>query len=263
MAEVDKIPDFVTESERIGRVDLTNQDLVTIDSIESKDLDDAVTAWKMENGNYHLGVHIADVSHYVRTGTALNDEAFSRGTSVYLTDRVIPMLPHKLSNGICSLNPKVERLAMSCEMEIDSDGNVLNHKIFPSVIKTTERMTYIAINKILESHDEKTMARYENLVPMFETMNELHKILLKMRKRRGAIEFEDTEAKIIVDEKGHPTDIQLRERGTSERMVESFMLAANETVAEHFNHLRVPFIYRIHETPKAEKMLSFLRLYQV
>ncbi|MFT8424697.1 MAG: ribonuclease R [Liquorilactobacillus sp.] len=257
MTEVEQIPDHVTDDERKGRVDLTEQDLVTIDSIESKDLDDAVTAWKMDNGNYHLGVHIADVSHYVRVGTALNDEAFNRGTSVYLTDRVIPMLPHKLSNGICSLNPKVERLAMSCEMEIDTEGNVINHKIFPSVIKTTERMTYVAINKILESRDEKTKARYENLVPMFETMNELHKILLKMRKRRGAIEFEDTEAQIIVDEKGHPTDIQLRERGTSERIVESFMLAANETIAEHFNHLRVPFIYRIHETPKAEKMLSF------
>lgn len=257
MKEVENIPDHVTEAEKVGREDLTEQDLVTIDSIESKDLDDAVTAWKLDNGNYHLGVHIADVSHYVVPGTALNDEAYERGTSVYLTDRVIPMLPHKLSNGICSLNPRVERLAMSCEMEIDSMGQVVKHRIFPSVIKTTERMTYVDINKILESHDEKTMKRYANLVPMFQTMGELHKILLKMRKRRGAIEFEDTEAKIIVDEKGHPIDIQLRERGVSERIVESFMLAANETIAAHFNNLKVPFIYRIHEKPKAEKMLSF------
>ncbi|KRL38853.1 ribonuclease R [Liquorilactobacillus uvarum] len=257
MKEVENIPDHVTDAEKIGREDLTEQDLVTIDSIESKDLDDAVTAWKLDNGNYHLGVHIADVSHYVVPGTDLNAEAYERGTSVYLTDRVIPMLPHKLSNGICSLNPRVERLAMSCEMEIDSMGQVVKHRIFPSVIKTTERMTYVAINKILESHDEKTMKRYAKLVPMFQTMGELHKILLKMRKRRGAIEFEDTEAKIIVDEKGHPIDIQLRERGISERIVESFMLAANETIAAHFNNLKVPFIYRIHEKPKAEKMLSF------
>ncbi|KRL02991.1 ribonuclease R [Liquorilactobacillus capillatus] len=257
MQEVEQIPDHVTEVEKAGREDLTNQDLVTIDSIESKDLDDAVTAWKLPNGNYHLGVHIADVSHYVVPGTALNAEAYERGTSVYLTDRVIPMLPHKLSNGICSLNPQVERLAMSCEMEIDPTGQVIKHRIFPSVIKTTERMTYVAINKILESQDEKTMKRYAKLVPMFQTMGELHKILLKMRKHRGAIEFEDTEAKIIVDEKGHPTDIQLRERGISERIVESFMLAANETIAAHFNNLKVPFIYRIHEKPKAEKMLAF------
>ncbi|KRL04812.1 ribonuclease R [Liquorilactobacillus oeni] len=257
MEEAENVSDHVTAAEKEGRKDLTDQQLVTIDSIESKDLDDAVNAWKLDNGNYHLGVHIADVSHYVTPGTALDREAYERGTSVYLTDRVIPMLPHKLSNGICSLNPKVERLAMSCEMEIDSEGNVVNHRIFPSVIKSTERMTYVAVNKILESHDEKTIKRYQNLVPMFETMGELHKILLKMRKRRGAIEFEDTEAKIIVDEKGHPTDIQLRERGTGERLIESFMLAANETIAAHFNHAKVPFIYRIHETPKAEKILNF------
>ena len=140
-----------------ARRDIRDQQLVTIDAIESKDLDDAVTAWKLPNGNYHLGVHIADVSHYVTPGTPLDDEAFSRGTSVYLTDRVIPMLPAKLSNGICSLNPKVDRLALSCDMEITPEGEIIAHEIYPSVIKTTERMTYIAINKILESHDEKTM----------------------------------------------------------------------------------------------------------
>nr|WP_321314855.1 ribonuclease R [uncultured Ligilactobacillus sp.] len=256
--EISHIPDYVTEEEKEGRVDLTDQHLVTIDSIESKDLDDAVNVWKLPNGNFHLGVHIADVSHYVTPGSPLDKEAFERGTSVYLTDRVIPMLPHKLSNGICSLNPHVERLAMTCEMEINSEGEVVNHKIFPSIIKSTERMTYIDVNKIVESHDEKTMKRYEELVPMFEDMAELHKILLKMRKRRGAIEFEDDEAKIILDDDGHPIDIQLRNRGTSERMIESFMLAANETVAAHYNNLNVPFVYRIHEQPKEEKITTFL-----
>ncbi|MGX5377858.1 ribonuclease R [Ligilactobacillus sp. LYQ135] len=258
MEEISHIPDYVTDEEKAGRVDLTDQKLVTIDSIESKDLDDAVNVWQLPNGNFHLGVHIADVSHYVTPGSPLDKEAFERGTSVYLTDRVIPMLPHKLSNGICSLNPHVERLAMTCEMEIDPNGNVVAHKIFPSVIKSTERMTYVAVNKILESHDEQTMERYQELVPMFEDMAQLHKILLKMRKRRGEIEFEDDEAKIILDDDGHPIDIQLRQRGTSERMIESFMLAANETVAAHYNNLKVPFVYRIHEQPKEEKITVFL-----
>lgn len=260
MQQVAKIPDHVTPEQKIGRRDLTSEPMVTIDSIESKDLDDAVSVRKLANGNYHLGVHIADVSHYVTPITPLDREAFERGTSVYLTDRVIPMIPAKLSNGICSLNPQVERLALTCEMQIDPQGEVVSHEIFPSVIKTTERMTYKAINKILESDDQKEKERYHDLVPMFEEMAELHKILLKMRKRRGAIEFEDTEAKIIVDEKGHAIDIQLRERGTSERMVESFMLAANETVAAHYKNLHVPFIYRIHETPKEEKIKSFFEM---
>lgn len=257
LEQIKDIPDEVTPAEKEGRRDLTDQKLVTIDSIESKDLDDAVNVWQLPNGNYHLGVHIADVSHYVTPGTPLDREAFERGTSVYLTDRVIPMLPPKLSNGICSLNPHVERLAMTCEMEITPQGEVVAHEIFPSVIKSTERMTYVAINKILESDDAKLKERYADLVPMFQDMKALHKILLKMRKKRGAIEFEDTEAKIIVDEQGHPVDIQLRERGMSERMVESFMLAANETVAKHFNDLHVPFLYRIHEKPKDEKIKSF------
>ncbi len=260
MQQVAKIPDHVTPEQKIGRRDLTSEPMVTIDSIESKDLDDAVSVRKLANGNYHLGVHIADVSHYVTPNTPLDREAFERGTSVYLTDRVIPMIPAKLSNGICSLNPQVERLALTCEMQIDPQGEVVSHEIFPSVIKTTERMTYKAINKILESDAQKEKERYHDLVPMFEEMAELHKILLKMRKRRGAIEFEDTEAKIIVDEKGHAIDIQLRERGTSERMVESFMLAANETVAAHYKNLHVPFIYRIHETPKEEKIKSFFEM---
>lgn len=261
--QANKIPLKVLPEEKKGRKDITNQSLVTIDSIESKDLDDAVVAWKLDNGNYHLGVHIADVSHYVQPGTPLDKEAFKRGTSVYLTDRVIPMLPKRLSNGICSLNPNEERLAMSCEMEIDPQGNIVKHDIFPSVIKSHARMTYKAFNKILEAHDEKTRKQYADLVPMFETMAELHRILLKHRHQRGAIDFEAPEAKIIVDETGHPTDIQLRERGLSERMIESFMLAANETVAEHFDKLHVPFLYRIHEKPDEDRIKNFAEFLSV
>lgn len=261
--QANKIPLKVLPEEKKGRKDITNQSLVTIDSIESKDLDDAVVAWKLDNGNYHLGVHIADVSHYVQPGTPLDKEAFKRGTSVYLTDRVIPMLPKRLSNGICSLNPNEERLAMSCEMEIDPQGNIVKHDIFPSVIKSHARMTYKAVNKILEAHDEKTRKQYADLVPMFETMAELHRILLKHRHQRGAIDFEAPEAKIVVDETGHPTDIQLRERGLSERMIESFMLAANETVAEHFDKLHVPFLYRIHEKPDEDRIKNFAEFLSV
>lgn len=253
----DAIPDHVTEEEKVGREDITDQDLVTIDGESSKDLDDAVTAWKLPNGNYHLGVHIADVSHYVKPGSAIDKEAFRRGTSVYLTDRVIPMLPRRLSNEICSLNEGQLRLCMSCEMEIDQSGNIIKHRIHPSLMRSTARMTYTAVNNILESHDEKTIDRYKRLVPMFETMGELHKILYKHRKSRGAIDFDDNEAEIIVDEKGHPIDIKLRVRGTAERMIESFMLAANETVAKHYYESHVPFIYRVHETPDADRIRSF------
>lgn len=263
LEQADKIPMHVLPEEKKGREDITDQPLVTIDAIESKDLDDAVVAWKMDNGHYHLGVHIADVSHYVKPGTPLDKEAFKRGTSVYLTDRVVPMLPKRLSNGICSLNPGEERLAMSCEMEIDENGKIVNHRIFPSVMRSHARMTYKAVNRILEAHDKKTIAEYKDLVPMFETMGELHRILLKNRKRRGAIDFEAPEAKIIVDEKGHPTDIQLRERGLAERMIESFMLAANETVAEHYFKEKVPFLYRIHETPDKDRIKSFVDFLEV
>lgn len=257
LEEADAIPDHVTEAEMAGREDITDQDLVTIDGESSKDLDDAVTVWKLENGNYHLGVHIADVSHYVREGSLLDQEAYKRGTSVYLTDRVIPMLPRRLSNGICSLNEGVLRLCMSCEMEIDPEGNVVQHRIHPSVMKSTARMTYTNVNKILEAHDEATRNEYDRLVPMFENMADLHKILYKHRKRRGAIDFDDHEAEIIVDENGHAIDIQLRVRGLAERMIESFMLAANETVAEHYNKAKAPFIYRVHETPDGERVKSF------
>ncbi|MCL0330119.1 ribonuclease R [Apilactobacillus xinyiensis] len=257
LQEADAIPDHISEKDKLGREDITDQDLVTIDGEASKDLDDAVTSWKLPNGNYHLGVHIADVSHYVKEGSLLDQEAYKRGTSVYLTDRVIPMLPRRLSNGICSLNEGQLRLCMSCEMEITPTGNVVKHRIHPSVMKSTARMTYTNVNKILESHDEKTMERYKRLVPMFETMGELHRILYKQRKRRGAIDFDDNEAEIIVDKTGHPIDIKVRVRGLAERMIESFMLAANETVAKSYFEKHAPFIYRVHETPDGERVKKF------
>ncbi|MBW1605941.1 ribonuclease R [Lactobacillus sp. Sy-1] len=257
LQEADAIPDHVLDSELAGREDITDQNLVTIDGEASKDLDDAVTAWKLPNGNFHLGVHIADVSHYVKPGSLLDEEAYKRGTSVYLTDRVIPMLPRRLSNGICSLNEGVIRLCMSCDMEITPAGNVVKHRIHPSFMRSKARMTYTAVNKILESKDPQTMQEYAELVPMFETMGELHKILYKHRKQRGAIDFDDREAEIIVDEKGHPIDIKLRVRGTAEKMIESFMLAANETVAQHYSEKHAPFIYRVHETPDADRVKKF------
>lgn len=257
LAEASQIPAEVQPAEKQGRRDLTAQNFVTIDGETSKDFDDAVVAWKLPNGNYHLGVSIADVAHYVKAGSALDKEAYERGTSTYLTDRVLPMLPERLSNGICSLNPNAERLTMTCEMEIDLQGNVVKHEIFPAVIKSAARMTYTAVNQILDDHDESVRAQYADLTPMFDQMGELHHILWKMRHRRGAIDFDEPEAKIIVDDEGHPTDIEVRERGTSERMIESFMLAANETVAKHYYQLHVPFLYRVHETPDSEKIKSF------
>lgn len=257
LAEADQVPDTINEKDLVGRRDLREQLIVTIDGEDAKDLDDAVTVKKLANGNYFLGVHIADASNYVTEGSQLDREAYERGTSVYLTDRVIPMIPQRLSNGICSLNPHVPRLTMSCEMEIDPNGQVVSHNIFPSVIQTTERMTYTAVNQILEEQDEQVMERYQQLVPMFQEMQELHQILEEMRIRRGAISFEDREAKILVEPDGQPTDILLRSRGVGERLIESFMLAANETVAEHFNKRNFPFIYRIHEQPKEEKMQRF------
>ncbi|GAP02995.1 exoribonuclease R [Fructobacillus pseudoficulneus] len=256
MAEADAIPNEVQPEEWQGRVDATDQPLVTIDGADTKDIDDAVVVWKKDNGNYHLGVHIADVSHYVRPGSAIDKEAYNRGTSVYLTDRVIPMLPQKLSNGIASLNPDVVRLAMSVEMEIDSQGRIVKHDIHQSVIKSHARMTYTAVNEILAGKED-TRAQYEGLVPMFEEMGELHQILYKMRSRRGAIEFDTPEASIVVDQDGKAIDVVVRERGTAERMIESFMLAANETIAEHYDRLKVPFLYRIHEVPDEDRAQSF------
>lgn len=257
LTHADSVPDTISEEDIKKRRDCREQVLVTIDGADAKDLDDAVTVRRLQNGNYFLGVHIADVSHYVTEGSPMDIEAYERATSVYLTDRVIPMIPHRLSNGICSLNPKVPRLAMSCEMEIDETGHVVNYDIFESVIQTAERMTYTAVNEILEEEKPETINQYKELVPMFKEMGELHKILEGMRTERGAISFEDKEAKILVDEIGNPVEIQLRDRGLGERLIESFMLMANETVAKHFNSQKLPFIYRIHEQPKEDKMQRF------
>ncbi|EOT44959.1 ribonuclease R [Enterococcus columbae] len=257
LQQAEKVPSEINPADFPNRRDLRNELIVTIDGEDAKDLDDAVMVKRLANGNFKLGVHIADVSYYVTEDSFLDQEAFERGTSVYLTDRVIPMLPHRLSNGICSLNPKVPRLTMSCEMEIDRQGQVVDYEIFEGIIQTTERMTYTAVNQILMENDAQTKQRYAALVPMFEDMAELHEILERMRIKRGAVSFEDHEARVIVDEKGHPVDVILRTRGIGERLIESFMLAANETVATHFSRLQLPFIYRIHEDPKEEKLDRF------
>lgn len=257
LEQANQTPDEIDPEEIKNRRDLRNEVIVTIDGADAKDLDDAVTVKKLDNGNYKLGVHIADVSYYVPEGSPIDREAFERGTSVYLVDRVIPMIPHRLSNGICSLNPKVDRLTLSCEMEITPEGEVVKHEIFQSVIKTTERMTYSDVNKILVDKDEELREKYAPLVPMFEEMEELAAILRKKRMNRGAIDFDFKESKILVDEDGKPIDVVIRERSVAERLIEEFMLVANETVAEHFHWLDVPFIYRIHEDPKEDKLQRF------
>ncbi|WP_099159942.1 ribonuclease R [Virgibacillus ndiopensis] len=250
-------PDTIDEEEISLRRDLRDEVIVTIDGADAKDLDDAVTVKELENGNYKLGVYIADVSYYVKEGTPMDKEAYERGTSVYLVDRVIPMIPHRLSNGICSLNPQVDRLTLGCEMEINPKGEIVNHEIFQSVIKTTERMTYSDVNKILVDKDEEIRGKYDALVPMFEKMEKLASILRGKRMGRGAIDFDFKEAKVIVDENGKAEDVVLRERSVAERLIEEFMLAANETVAEHFHWMDVPFIHRIHEDPDHGKLEHF------
>lgn len=251
------IEDFITEDEIKERLDLRNIKMVTIDGEDAKDLDDAVSIERLENGNFKLGVHIADVTHYVKERSVIDKEAFKRATSVYLIDRVIPMLPKKLSNGICSLNPKVDRLTLSCIMEVNRQGKVVNHTIAQSVIKTNERMTYTDVTKILRDNDVELIERYKDLVDDFKAMEELCKILRKKRLDRGAIDFDFEECKIILDEKGKPIDIKPYERAIANRMIEEFMLLANETVAEHMEKLKVPFVYRIHENPDAEKLEKF------
>ncbi|GAK07900.1 ribonuclease R [Geomicrobium sp. JCM 19038] len=250
--------DHIKPEEIERRRDLRNDTIVTIDGADAKDLDDAVNVEELENGNYKLGVHIADVSHYVTEGSPIDVEAEERGTSSYLVDRVIPMIPHRLSNGICSLNPKVDRLTLSCEMEISPSGEVVNHEIFESVIRTTERMTYQAVNEILADHNEDTRKQYESLVPFFERMEKLAAILRKKRFDRGAIDFDFKEAQVVMDEQGKPTDVKIRERSVGEKLIEEFMLCANETVAEHFHWLKLPFVYRIHEDPDDDKLQKFL-----
>jgi len=258
LREAESIPDSISPEEIRNRRDLRDEIIVTIDGEDAKDLDDAISLKKNEKGNYLLGVHIADVSYYIKENSELDKEALKRGTSVYLVDRVIPMIPHRLSNGICSLNPKVDRLTLSCEMEITSQGDIVSHEIFESVIRTTERMTYNNVRKIVEREDEEVLARYEPLVPFFDMMKELALILRKRRMDRGAVDFDFKEAKVLVNEDGHPYDVVIRERSIAEKIIEEFMLAANETVAEHFHWLNVPFIYRVHEDPKPEKLQNFL-----
>ncbi|WP_270740793.1 ribonuclease R [Lactococcus formosensis] len=257
LAQANAVPEEVDEKDIMGRVDYRNEITFTIDGADAKDLDDAVHIKRLSNGNYELGVHIADVSHYVTENSPLDREAFERGTSVYVADRVVPMLPERLSNGICSLNPRVNRLTQSCVMEITPEGKVLQSQIGPSIIKTTERMTYDDVNLMLAG-DEGALEKYAAIKESVEIMSELHEALAAMRSRRGAIDFETMEARIIVDENGLPIEIRKRSRGTAERMIESFMLIANETVASSFEARHLPGIYRIHEHPKEEKMTRFI-----
>ncbi|MGV3050984.1 ribonuclease R [Streptococcus hyovaginalis] len=257
MAEANAVPDAPSAKDLVGRVDLRQEITFTIDGADAKDLDDAVHIKRLENGNFELGVHIADVSYYVTEGSALNREAVTRGTSVYVTDRVVPMLPERLSNGICSLNPNVDRLTQSAIMEINPQGKVVDYQICQSVINTTYRMTYSDVNEMLAGNQD-LLDQYETIKASVQDMAALHKILEDMRVRRGALNFDTSEAKIIVNDKGLPVDIVVRERGIAERMIESFMLAANECVAEHFARKDLPFIYRIHEEPKVEKLQKFI-----
>lgn len=257
LAEANAIPDAPSDKDLMGRVDLRKEITITIDGADAKDLDDAIHIKKLENGNFELGVHIADVSYYVTEGSALNREAAERGTSVYVTDRVVPMLPERLSNGICSLNPNVDRLTQSAIMEIDMQGKVVDYQICQSVINTTFRMTYSRVNDMIAG-DEEALDEFAPIVEAVQDMAVLHKILETMRVKRGALNFDTSEARIIVNDKGMPVDIVVRSRGIAERMIESFMLAANECVAEHFSKAKLPFIYRVHEEPKSEKLQKFL-----
>ncbi len=257
-----RTPDTVSEADMAGRMDLRDLQMVTIDGEDAKDLDDAVSLYRDEAGLYHLGVHIADVTNYVQENSALDWEALRRGTSVYLVDRVIPMLPHKLSNGICSLNQGVDRLALSCLMTINEKGEVADYRIVETVIRVNRRMSYTSVRKILEDRDEAERKEYETLVPMFEGMEQLAALLRRKRHKRGSIDFDFAESKIILDENGRPVEIKPYERNVATRMIEDFMLIANETVAQHFFWLETPFVYRTHEKPdpdKIKKLATFIR----
>lgn len=253
MHQVERVANEVSEADMAGRRDLRDVQMVTIDGEDAKDLDDAVSLTK-DGVFYQLGVHIADVTNYVQENSALDWEARERGTSVYLVDRVIPMLPHKLSNGICSLNAGENRLALSCLMTIDQKGEVVSHEIVESVIRVDRRMSYTSVKKILEDKDEEEIREYETLVPMFERMRELACILRDKRKKRGSIDFDFPESKIILDKQGHPIEIRPYERNVATKIIEDFMLIANETVAEHFHWMELPFVYRTHDKPDPEKI---------
>lgn len=253
MNQAERVGKEVSEADMAGRMDLRDWQMVTIDGEDAKDLDDAVSLTK-EGENYRLGVHIADVTNYVQEKSALDREALKRGTSVYLADRVIPMLPHKLSNGICSLNAGENRLALSCIMTINGKGEIVDHVIAETVIRVDERMSYTDVAKILEEKDEAVRARYEGLVPMFERMAELSGILRERRRKRGSIDFDFPETKLILDENGHPTELRPYDRNVATKIIEDFMLMANETVAEEYFWREVPFLYRTHEQPDEEKI---------
>jgi len=256
--EAQNVSQTVSESAIVGRLDLRSEQIITIDGDDAKDLDDAIYVKKLENGNYELGVHIADVSHYVTEKSVFDKEAYRRGTSIYLADRVVPMLPQELSNGICSLNQGVDRLALSVIMEIDKNGKVTDHRIAESVINSSARMTYSDVSDILEGKAEKC-EKYTKIVEHIKNMNELRKILKRQRDSRGSINFDFDEARIILDAEGKPVDIIKRERGISNNIIEEFMLVANETVAEHFFWLNIPFIYRIHEEPNSDSIKEFAK----
>ena len=255
MNQAERVPEEVSDADMAGRKDLREWVMVTIDGEDAKDLDDAVSLTRTEDGkNWILGVHIADVANYVQERSALDREALHRGTSVYLADRVIPMLPHRLSNGICSLNAGVDRLAMSCIMTVDAKGDVIDHEICESVIRVNERMSYTSVKKILEDHDEEETKRYLDLVPMFEKMEQLAGILRNRRHQRGSIDFDFPESKIMLDEEGHPMEIRSYDRNVATKIIEDFMLLANETVAEEYYWREIPFVYRVHETPDEDKI---------
>ncbi len=258
MREVNKIDEEISAKELVGRMDLREHTIITIDGDDSKDLDDAIHVERRKDG-YRLGVHIADVSHYVKAGSAIDKEAYKRATSVYVCDRVVPMLPQALSNGICSLNPRVERLTMSCIMDIDFEGNITSYQIVPSVIKTKERMTYKNVNKIIHKN-KKMVQKYEHILGLISNMLNLSHIIRKKRHDAGNIDFDTRESKVVVDAKGRVKDIVLRERGESERIIEDFMILANECVAAHSKYMDLPSIYRIHEKPDAKKIRDFVAL---
>lgn len=251
--QAERVANEVSEADFIGRKDFRELMMVTIDGEDAKDLDDAVSLY-VEDGNYHLGVHIADVTNYVQENSALDKEALKRGTSVYLVDRVIPMLPHTLSNGICSLNEGVDRLALSCLMTVNEKGETIDYEIVESVICVNKRMSYTQVKQILEEEDEEIKTQFQELVPMFNQMKELAELLRAKRKKRGSIDFDFPESKIVLNEMGKPIKIYPYERNVATKIIEDFMLAANETVAQHFYWLELPFLYRTHDTPDADKI---------
>ncbi|MEG2457938.1 MAG: ribonuclease R [Bacilli bacterium] len=260
LEEAKNMPSSITEEDKKNRIDLTDKCIFTIDGLDTKDIDDAISIEVLPNNNYLLGVHIADVSYYVKEGSKLKDEAFLRGNSVYLADRVIPMLPVELSNGICSLNPSADRCATTCEMEIDKNGNIVSSKIYKSIIRSRKKMAYTYVNQLFAGNTPDDYKEYEQ---MLLKMLELSKILQINKKKRGEIDFVSSEAKLIVDENGKVTEVEKREEGLGEKLIEDFMIAANETVATTINKLTLPFIYRVHDTPEGQKIKDLIGFFNL